>query len=236
MYEQLWSADSGKRKRFRIYGSAVALIVGFGFGTFVGGTAAYWAIGFVVAFLAYDGARYLHARLSSRTWRHGDDGASHTAKALRLLETVGRGDFAVMHRRMVPGYGVVPHLVASPGQLWLIENQVHAPDIDLAAVKGRLFFGKDSQAHIVAKLEALAQGVSEAMSQQMGVPVKASVVVAVHGGRAGDARMTAGGVMLMRTWRLPAWIRARSVKPDDTIAPVQEVALTAQRLFGPGGR
>ncbi|MCD0452817.1 hypothetical protein LO762_27075 [Actinocorallia sp. API 0066] len=237
VYEQLWSADSGKRKRKRVRGSVVAFGAGYVFGLFVGGLAVYWAIVFVIGFLAYDAAQYAKARLESRIWRTGDDGASHTAKALRGLELAGRGEFTVLHRRFVPGHGVLPHLVAARGQVWIVENQVHAPDIVLASVKGRLFFGKDVQSHVVAKLEALASTVSEALSQEMGGPVKASVVVAVHGGRAKADRMTAGGVVLMRTWRVPLWIRAAHAEHGDADAPsAQDISQTAQRLFGPGGR
>ncbi|MDX6742914.1 hypothetical protein [Actinocorallia sp. A-T 12471] len=233
MYEQLWSADSAKRKRARLRGVVVALVAGYVFGVFVGGLAIYWALGFAVGFLAYDGLRYLRVRAESRVWRHGEDGSVATARALRVLEAAGRGEYAVLHRRAVPGHGVVAHVVASPGRLWLVQNLVHSPDVDLVAVKGRLFFGKDSQAKLVASWEDLARDVSEAVSQEMGEPVKASVVVAVHGGRVGDARMTAGGVVLMRSWRVPAWIRGRA-KDDGSAVTAHEIAQTAQRLFGPG--
>ncbi|WP_460304804.1 hypothetical protein [Actinocorallia aurea] len=209
----------------------VAFVAGYVVGLFVGGLAVYWALAFTVGFLAYDAVRYFRTRAASRVWRHGEDGSADTARALRLLELAGRGEFAVLHRRAVPGHGTVAHIVASPGRLWLVQNLVHPPDIDLAAVKGRLFFGKDSQPKIVAAWEALARDVSEAVSQEMGVPVKASVVVAVHGGRAGDSRMTAGGVVLMRPWRVPLWIRARA---RDGAGSAREVADVAQTLFGPG--
>ncbi|ROO89498.1 hypothetical protein EDD29_7195 [Actinocorallia herbida] len=231
VYEQLWEADTEKRKRTRRRGSVVALLVGYLFGVLVGGLAFYWAIGFAVAFLAYDGVRFLRTRAASRVWRYGEDGSMGTSRALRLLEIAGRGRFAVLHRRAIPGHGIVSHLVASPGRLWLVQNVVHAPDLDVTAVRGRLFYGKDSQSRLVEGWEAMARKVSEALSQEMDLPVKASVVVAVHGGRAGRSRMTAGGVVLMRSWRVPLWIRARA---GDGAASPQEIALTAQRLFGPG--
>jgi len=146
---------------------------------------------------------------------------------LRLLEMRG---FRVLHHRVVPGYGTVQHLVIGTGRVWLVENQVHDPETGVAAVKGRLFVGKDSHAHVISRLERTASDVSETLSAALNSPVKAAVIVAVHGGQTDTARMTAGGVVLMRPWRVPGFIRKNSQGvgsvPDKIVA-------AALRSFGP---
>ncbi len=223
VHERLWM--EGRQKRWKTRLRNVVIIVAL----------AWWFTNPVVTivaplvYLAADLLLEVHQRLTARVWLRGESGAERTARLLRLLEFKG---YAVLHRRIIPGYGAFPHIVVGPGRVWLVENQVYAPDDTLWSVKGRLFVGKSSHTHVIDKLEKLAQSVSETLSGDLGIPVKASIVVAVHGGRPGDTRMTAGGVVLMRPWRVPSWILRRSGGASGAVE-VQELAAHVLRLFGP---
>lgn len=222
VHERLWM--EGRERRWKTRARNAVVIAAL----------AWWLVNPVVAIVA--GLLYIAAdllveaqkRLNSRVWRRGESGAVRTARILKVLELRG---YSVLHRRVIPGYGPFPHIVVGDGRVWLVENQVYAPEETLLSVKGRLFVGKSSHAHVVAKLEKLAQGVSETLSSDLGRPIKASVVVAVHGGRPKDTRMTAGGVVLMRPWRVPSWILRRSGAPG--AVSVQELSSRVMRLYGP---
>jgi hypothetical protein len=221
VHEQLWSAERTKRTRFRIAGTVVCLVIGWKTGRIVLGLVA------AALFLLFDFGQLIRNRHASGVWRRGESGADRTARLLRLLELRG---FRVLHNRVVPGYGTVQHLVIGTGRIWLIENQVHDPDTGVAAVRGRLFVGKDSHAHIVTRLERTASDVSEILSAALNSPVKAAVIVALHGGQVDSARMTAGGVILMRPWRVPVFIRKNSQGVGSVPEKITSAALQA---FGP---
>ncbi|GAA0946842.1 hypothetical protein [Actinocorallia libanotica] len=222
VHERLWLEGRERRWKARARNAAILLAL------------AWWLTNPVIAVVA--GLVYLAAdllfeaqrRLTTRVWRRGESGAAHTARLLRLLELRG---YTVLHRRVVPGYGPFPHLVVGDGRIWLVENQVYSPEDTLLSVKGRLFVGKESRAHVIAGLEKLAQSVSETLSSDLGLPVKASIIVAIHGGQPKDTRMTAGGVILMRPWRIPSWIHRRS--RGSGAASVQELTARVLRLYGP---
>jgi hypothetical protein len=224
VHEQLWSAERTRRTRFRIAGTAICLVIGWKTGRLVLGLVA------AVLFLLFDLGQLIRSRHASGVWRRGESGADRTARLLRLLELRG---FKVLHHRVVPGYGVVQHLVIGTGRVWLVENQVHDPETGVAAVRGRLFVGKDSHAHIVTRLERTASDVSERLSALLDSPVKAAVIVAVHGGQIDTARMTAGGVVLMRPWRVPHFIRKNSQGVGSVPEKITSAALQA---FGPAWR
>ncbi|MEO3781795.1 hypothetical protein ABGB12_00565 [Actinocorallia sp. B10E7] len=223
VHERLWM--EGRERRWKTRARNAVIITAL----------AWWLVNpviAVVAGLAYIATDLLveaQKRLTTRVWRRGESGASHTARILKVLELRG---YSVLHRRVVPGYGPFPHLVVGDGRVWLVENQVYSPEDTLLSVKGRLFVGKASHAHVVAKLEKLAQSVSEALSGDLGVPVKASIIVAVHGGKPKDTRMTAGGVVLMRPWRIPSWIHRRSAGKSGAVS-VQELSSRVLHLYGP---
>lgn len=223
VHEQLWLAGRQSRWKARLRNAVIVLAL------------AWWLTNPVISvvaglvYLAGDLLFEAQRRLSSRVWRRGESGAAYTARLLRLLEFKG---YSVLHRRVIPGYGPFPHLVVGHGRIWLVENQVYSPEDTLLSVKGRLFVGKSSHAHVVAGLEKLAQNVSETLSGDLGVPVKASIIVAIHGGKPKDTRMTAGGVVLMRPWRVPSWIRRRSAGLSGAVS-VQELSAHVLRLYGP---
>lgn len=223
VHEQLWLAGRQRRWKARLRNAVIVLAL------------AWWLAGPVISvaagvvYLAGDLLFETQQRLTNRVWRRGESGAAHTARFLRLLEFKG---YSVLHRRVIPGYGPFPHLVVGNGRIWLVENQVYSPEDTLLSVKGRLFVGKSSHAHVVARLEKLAQSVSETLSGDLGLPVKASIIVAVHGGKPKDTRMTAGGVVLMRAWRVPSWIRRRSAGMSGAVS-VQELSAHVLRLYGP---
>ncbi|MEO5873680.1 MAG: nuclease-related domain-containing protein [Streptosporangiaceae bacterium] len=221
VHEQLWSAERARRTRIRIAVAVGLLAVGWKLGRLGLGALA------AVLFLVVDLALLIRSRHASSVWRRGQSGADRTARILRLLEMRG---FRVLHNRVVPNYGAVQHLVIGTGRVWLVENQVHDPETGVAAVRGRLFVGKGSHAHIVSRLEQTAREVSERLSADLNSPVKAAVIVALHGGRVDSTRMTAGGVALMRPWRIPGFIRQNS-KGVGSVP--EKITSTALRAFGP---
>ncbi|GAA3229468.1 nuclease-related domain-containing protein [Actinocorallia longicatena] len=222
VHEMLWSAERDKRMRFRAIVAGLLVIIGWKF-------VSPWAgVGAAAAYLVVDLAMAVARRLSSSVWRQGLSGERRTARALALLERRG---YRVLHRRVVPGHGTVAHIVIGPSRVWLVENEVYDPETDLVAIKGKLFVGKDVKTHVNAKLERAATDVSEMLSGALSEPVKAAVIVAVHGGRPKMTRMTAGGVVLMRPWRVPGFVRRTSGPGMDP----NEITRTALYLFGPAG-
>ncbi|GAB3276001.1 hypothetical protein GCM10027589_01450 [Actinocorallia lasiicapitis] len=220
VHEQLWSAGREKRMKRRAIVAALCVVLGWWFLHPFAGLAA------AAVFLAYDLGKVAHRRWTSSVWRQGLTGEKRTSRALALLERRG---YRVLHRRVIPGHGVIAHLVIGRSRVWLVENEVYDPETDLFAIKGELFVGKDVKTHVNARLEKAASAVSEMLSGALGEPVKAAVVMAVHGGRPEANRMTAGGVMMMRPWRVPGWIRKRSGPGTDPA----DIFAASLRLFGP---
>jgi hypothetical protein len=222
VHEQLWSAERDKRMKIRVVVAVICVIVGWKFVHPLAGVAA------AVLYLVADLALVIRRRLASSVWRQGLTGERRTSRALYLLERRG---YRVLHRRIIPGHGMIAHIVIGPSRVWLVENEVYDPETNLVAIKGRYYVGKEIKTHVNARLERAATQVSELLSGTLGAPVKAAVVLAVHGGRPEKSRMTAGGVVLMRPWRVPGYIHRTS---GPGVAPT-EITPAVLKLFGPAG-
>ncbi|RJL36062.1 nuclease-related domain-containing protein [Bailinhaonella thermotolerans] len=223
--EAFWLAERRKRLHWRAGLAAVALIAGS------------WLVspvfGLALALAVAAGHTLYHwrRRAASRTWRRGSHGERETARILRWA--LPRARYRVLRSRRLPGEEETYNLVVGPGGLWVVDSKAWHPEARVAEYAGRLFVEERPATALVDKLSDTASTISHMISRELGRPVDAVLLIAVHGGslpRGG--RITAEGVTLLRPLRVPSWIKSHPVA-EHSPAEVEEIARVAARLLPP---
>lgn len=201
------------------------------------GAAVWWLAGFQAA--AGVGLMVVALLIAAPARRHGEaavrgEGAAGERRTARMLRSLERGGYAVLHDRAVPrGRASIDHLVIGPVGVvvvdsadWSGANAVRSDD------DGRVWVGEHPAEQIIRPLTHEAQRVSHALGKEFGRRVPVTSLVAVHGSRMPlRGGLTVEGVMMLRAGRARHWISRlpKRLEPQQ----VGEVAAAAGRLFPP---
>jgi hypothetical protein len=138
----------------------------------------------------------------TRTWRRGATGERRTA---RLLGSLERHGWAVLHDLAIPGTQAnIDHLVIGPGGVLVIDSQ---------AVPGRLRLDRDGMVwhgrHLLVSALRRVLWAADQADEVLGVAeVQVAAVVAVHGASIPWGRLQADGVTIVPARRVPGLLQA----------------------------
>lgn len=199
-YEAKWAEEEKKRLRVMI-GAAVAGVV-------IGSIARNPGIGILLGMAAFAGTWVFFWRqhAASATWRRGRHGHGRSARILNW--TLGKTSHAVLPHRRVPGHDGIVTLVIGEGGTWVVDSAAWHPESDVAAYSGKLFIGQKPGVARATALRDTARTVSEMLTDATGFGVRTAPLLVVHGGRLAPHRvLIADGITVLRSLRLPLWIR-----------------------------
>ncbi|GAA3474553.1 nuclease-related domain-containing protein [Nonomuraea roseola] len=227
-YEKFWREDAKNRQRSR------AVKAGFGF---VAGVALAirfelpWppAFGLLFAALvaALDWAIVWHNFNATSVWRGRRHGEVITQRKLR--RGLNRHGYHILQGRAIRGQASIDHLVIGPGGVWIVDNESWAPDTDIAAYGGRLFFGEKFGSHVAKPLVAAAGAFAELLGKETGIALTIHPLLAVHCGRLPRGGVVNGeGITLLKP-SLAAKLIRRSERVVLTEEQIELLARTAAR-------
>jgi hypothetical protein len=134
-------------------------------------------------------------------WRRGAAGERRTA---RLLATLERHGWAVLHDLAVPGNRAnLDHLVIGPGGVFLIDSKQYRGRLQLDP-SGRLWHGRSPLAPTLRAVSFEADQAAQILPDPGVVVVP---IVAVHGARVPWGKVVVDGVPVVTARRLPSMLR-----------------------------
>jgi len=227
VYEELWQRGQKGRLRTRAImagamGIMCSLLVNAVFGL-------------VMMALVAIADTYFHWRghnLSS-VWRRGLRGDERMNRILRY--TLERRGHRVIYARTVPGHGTIDQLVVGPGGAFLLQNDAWHPESELSAHGGKLFIDGRTQSVMVRAVTGAAATAGALISQQTGMDVKVTPIMAVHGGRLTRAPFTADGIVFATPFKALRWLR-KHPHAEYSSAEIEMIAQAAIHRLPIGGR
>jgi hypothetical protein len=227
VYEELWQRDQKGRLRTRAIlagamGIMCALLVSAVFGL-------------VMMALVAIGDTYFHWRghNASSVWRRGLRGDERMNRILR--HTLERRGHRVLYARTVPGHGTIDQLVVGPGGVFLIQNDAWHPEAELSPHGGKLFIDGRTQTMMVRAVTGAAATAGALISQQTGMDIKVTPLMAVHGGRLAGAPFTADGIVFAPPFKVLRWLR-KHPHAEYTSSEIEMIAQAAIHRLPIGGR
>jgi hypothetical protein len=182
----------------------VAVIVGIGAGGGVLGGLLAPRLGLVVAALAVAavgwGLRFQPSP-EAVAWRRGAAGERRTA---RLLDSLERQGWAVLHDLMVSGTRAnIDHLVIGPGGVFVIDSKQYRGHLLLDA-SGRLWHGRYPLAPALRAVDFEADQAALVLTDP---DVVVAPILAVHGAQVPWGKVVSDGVPVLAARRLPSMLR-----------------------------
>jgi hypothetical protein len=144
------------------------------------------------------------ARLAPRTiaWRRGAAGERRTA---RLLDSLERQGWAILHDLAIPGSRAnIDHLAIGPGGVFVIDSKHYRGRLQLDG-SGRLWHGRHPLAPTLRTVDFEADQAALVLTDPGVVVVP---IVAVHGAQVPWGKVVTSGVPVAAARRLPSMLRA----------------------------
>ncbi|GAA4396087.1 hypothetical protein GCM10023088_78290 [Actinomadura verrucosospora] len=222
-------ARQGRRRRLVLLAVGLAAVF----------VAAWWltgsaqaALGLAVIALGAALARPALRNDAAAKWRRGAKGERSTARYLRPLERHG---YTVLHDRNLdrPGDTAnIDHLVIGPCGPVVVDSKNWHRNTMVRARRGRVIVGRTKGAKVIAATAMERRRVAQGLSADIGAPVTAHAVLAVHGARLPYwRRPEIEGIPLLRAKQVRRWITGLPAVHDP--ATVARLAEAAARRFPP---
>jgi hypothetical protein len=219
----------GRRLRLIVYG-VVLLVLFFGVWLLLGSLQL--AVG--AAVMAAGAIAFAAARRNddAAKWARGAAGEKRTARYLRPLERRGH---VVLHDRglgRVTDTANIDHLVIGPHGVIVVDSKNWSKHTLIKFRRGRVYVGRTGGAKVIAGTAVERRRVAQVLSAELGRPVDAAAVLAVHGAKIPYwRRPEIEGIPLLRARAVRRWITRRPVVYDQ--ATVARLAAAADRTFPP---
>ncbi|MER6816446.1 nuclease-related domain-containing protein [Spirillospora sp. NPDC000708] len=220
-------ARQGRWRRLALYAAAVITV--FAASWWLTGSARA-ALGLAVIAIGVLVAISTRRNDDAAKWRRGAVGERSTARYLRPLERRG---YTVLHDRALdrPGDTAnIDHLVIGPCGPVVVDSKNWHRHTMVKARRGRVFVGRTKGAKIVAATALERRRVTQGLSADIGAPVTAHAVLAIHGARLPYwRRPEIEGIPLLRARQVRRWITGLPAVHD--AATVARLAEAAARRF-----
>jgi hypothetical protein len=137
----------------------------------------------------------------TRAWRRGANGERRTA---RLLASLERRGWAVLHDLAIPGSAAnIDHLVIGPGGVFVIDSKQYGGRLQLDGY-GMLWHGR----HLLVSTLRKTRWEADQADEVLGIAdVQVAAVMAVHGAPMPWGRVVASGVTVAPAGRVPDLLR-----------------------------